>query len=304
MTRVLDADSRSFFDSVDHEWLLRMLAHRIADPRILRLVRMWLEAGILESDEWHETERGTPQGAGISPLLANIFLHYVLDLWVHQWRRRNARGRVSIVRYADDFVMGFENEADARQMLADLKERLAKFGLSLHEDKTRLIEFGRLPAIARRQRGERRPETFAFLGFTHYCGWTRQVHRQAQDAEQAPVAQADGAAPGRVAADARAAGRAASLVFQRAAGPQRLLRHAAQLALSQRVPAGSPAHLVQLPQAAEPEEPASGLGLVRGSDRLLALATASDRSPLDATSGAMRVTSGKSRVRESRLPDL
>ena len=118
---VLDADIRSFFDSVDHEWLLRMLAHRIADPRILRLIRMWLEAGILESDEWHETDRGTPQGAGISPLLANIFLHYVLDLWVHQWRRRHARGRVSIVRYADDFVMGFESAADARRMLADLK---------------------------------------------------------------------------------------------------------------------------------------------------------------------------------------
>ncbi|MCW8308848.1 reverse transcriptase domain-containing protein [Acidiphilium sp. PA] len=163
----------SSFDSVDHEWLLRMLAHRIADPRILRLVRMWLEAGILESDEWRETDRGTPQGAGISPLLANIFLHYVLDLWVHQWRRRNARGRVSIVRYADDFVMGFESAADARRMLADLKDRLAKFGLSLHEDKTRLIEFGRLPALTRKQRGERRPETFAFLGFTHYCGWTR-----------------------------------------------------------------------------------------------------------------------------------
>lgn len=170
---VLDADIRSFFDSVDHEWLLRVLAHRIADPRVLRLVRMWLEAGILESDEWHETDRGTPQGAGISPLLANVFLHYVLDLWVHQWRRRKARGRVSIVRYADDFVMGFENAADARRMLADLKERLAKFGLALHEDKTRLIEFGRLPAMARQQRGERRPGTFAFLGFTHYCGWTR-----------------------------------------------------------------------------------------------------------------------------------
>jgi RNA-directed DNA polymerase len=109
----------------------------------------------------------------ISPLLANIFLHYVLDLWVHQWRRRNARGRVSIVRYADDFVMGFESAADARRMLVDLKERLTKFGLLLHEDKTRLIEFGRLPAMARQQRGERRPGTFAFLGFTHYCGWTR-----------------------------------------------------------------------------------------------------------------------------------
>ena len=173
VTRVLDADIRSFFDSVDHEWLLRMLAHRIADPRILILVRMWLEAGILESDEWHETDRGTPQGAGISPLLANVFLHYVLDLWVHQWRRRYARGRVSIVRYADDFVMGFENADDARRMLADLRERLAQFGLSLNEDKTRLIEFGRRPAQARQQRGERHPETFAFLGFTHYCGWTR-----------------------------------------------------------------------------------------------------------------------------------
>jgi RNA-directed DNA polymerase len=170
---VLDADIRNFFGSVDHEWLLRMLAHRIADPRVLRLIRMWLEAGILESNEWHETERGTPQGAGISPLLANIFLHYVFDLWAHQWRRRHARGRVSVVRYADDFVMGFESAADARKMVSDLKKRLARFGLSLHEDKTRLIEFGRLPAMARRRRSERRPETFAFLGFTHYCGWTR-----------------------------------------------------------------------------------------------------------------------------------
>jgi len=170
---VLDADIRSFFDSVDHEWLMRMLGHRIADSRVLRLIRMWLEAGVLESDEKYETTRGTPQGAGISPLLANIFLHYALDLWVHQWRRRHARGRVSIVRYADDFVMGFESGIDARRMLADLKERLAKFGLALHEDKTRLIEFGRFAAVSREKRGERRPETFAFLGFTHYCGRTR-----------------------------------------------------------------------------------------------------------------------------------
>jgi group II intron reverse transcriptase/maturase len=170
---VLDADIRSFYDSIDHEWLLRMLEHRIADPRVLRLIRMWLEAGILESDEWRETDKGTPQGAGISPLLANIVLHYALDLWVHRWRRRCARGRVSIVRYADDFVMGFERVADARRMMADLKERLARFRLALHEGKTRLIEFGRLPAMARRQRGERRPDTFAFLGLTHYCGWTR-----------------------------------------------------------------------------------------------------------------------------------
>jgi group II intron reverse transcriptase/maturase len=170
---VLDADIRSFFDSVDHEWLLRILAHRIADPRILRLVRMWLEAGIFESGEKYETIKGTPQGAGISPLLANVFLHYILDLWVHQWRRRHARGRVTIVRYADDFVMGFERETDARRMLADLKERLAKFGLLLHENKTRLIEFGRFAALTRQRRGDRRPETFAFLGFTHYCGLTR-----------------------------------------------------------------------------------------------------------------------------------
>ena len=156
----------SSFDSVDHEWLLRMLAHRIADPRILRLVRKWLEAGILEGSEKYETTKGTPQGAGISPLLANVFLHYVLDLWIHQWRRRHARGRVTIVRYADDFVMGFEREVDARQMLVALKERLAKFGLLLHEDKTRLIEFGRFAALTRKRRGERRPETFAFLGFT------------------------------------------------------------------------------------------------------------------------------------------
>ena len=170
---VLDADIGSFFDSFDHEWLLRMVAHRIADPRVLRLIRLWLEAGILESGEWHETDRGTPQGAGISPLLANIFLHYALDLWVHQWRRRHAHGRVTIVRYADDFVMGFEKVADARRMMFALKERLAGFGLQSHEGKTRPIEFGRFAASTRKARGDQRPETFAFLGFTHYCGWTR-----------------------------------------------------------------------------------------------------------------------------------
>lgn len=170
---VLDADIRSFFDSVDHEWLLRMVAHRIADPRILRLLELWLRAGVLESGEKRETDRGTPQGAGISPLLANIFLHYILDLWAHQWRRRHARGRVVTVRYADDFVMGFESKADAQEMLLALKVRLASFGLMLHEGKTRLIEFGRFAAVSRQRRGERRPETFAFLGFTHYCGRTR-----------------------------------------------------------------------------------------------------------------------------------
>ena len=181
---VLDADIRKFFDSVDHGWLLRMLAHRIADPRVLRLIAQWLRAGVMESGEWHETRMGMPQGAGISPLLANIVLHYALDVWVHRWRQQTGRGRVSIVRYADDFVMGFQSERDARQMLVDLQERLAKFQLELHEEKTRVLEFGRLPALARKQRGQRRPGTFAFLGFTHYCGWTRDgrfvVKRQTQ----------------------------------------------------------------------------------------------------------------------------
>jgi len=170
---VLDADIRKFFDSVDHEWLMRMLAHRIADRRVLGLIRQWLKAGVLESGAWCETVEGTPQGSGISPLLANVFLHYALDLWVHRWRRCEASGRVVIVRYADDFVMGFQRASDARRMQADLRERMAHFGLRLHEDKTRLIEFGRLPALDRQRRGVRRPETFAFLGLTHYCGWTR-----------------------------------------------------------------------------------------------------------------------------------
>jgi group II intron reverse transcriptase/maturase len=170
---VLDADVRSFFDSVDHEWLLRMLRHRIADPRLVRLIRMWLKAGVVEQKEWTETERGTPQGSGISPLLANVFLHYVLDLWVHQWRKRYARGRVSIVRFADDFVMGFQYRDDAERMRVALEERLREFCLELHPQKTRLIEFGRLPALRRQRLGQRHPSTFAFLGLTHYCGWTR-----------------------------------------------------------------------------------------------------------------------------------
>jgi RNA-directed DNA polymerase len=191
---VLDADIRKFFDSVDHEWLLRMVAHRIADPRILRLIGQWLRAGVLESGEWHKTVEGTPQGSGISPLLANVFLHYALDLWVHQWRQRNARGRVIIVRYADDFVMGFQYESDARRMLTDLQERMAKFRLTLHEDKTRLIEFGRLPSLRRAKRGERRCTTFAFLGFVHYCSWTRDgrfvVKRKTQGKRMARKLQA------------------------------------------------------------------------------------------------------------------
>lgn len=181
---VLDADLRKFFDSVNHEWLLRMVAHRVADQRILRLIRLWLEAGVVQEGKWCSIVEGTPQGSSISPLLANVFLHYVLDLWVHQWRRRHARGRVIIVRYADDFVMGFQYRDDAQAMAAALRERVGKFSLTLHEEKTRLLEFGRLPSLARERSGLRRCATFAFLGFTHYCGRTRDgrfvVKRQTQ----------------------------------------------------------------------------------------------------------------------------
>jgi len=171
---VLDADVRRFFDSVDHEWLLRMVAHRIADPRVLRLIRQWLRAGVLEGGRWFKTLEGTPQGAGISPILANIFLYYSLDLWVHQWRQRHAKGDVIIVRYCDDFVMGFERQTDAKSMLDELKRRLSKFGLGLHEKKTRLLEFGRFAAERRKRGGMRRPETFDFLGFTHYCSMNKK----------------------------------------------------------------------------------------------------------------------------------
>ena len=172
---VLDLDVRSFFDKVDHDWMLRFAEHRIGDERILRLIRKWLKAGVMEQDRWIETEEGTPQGAVISPVLANLYLHYVLDLWAVQWRRRNARGDVIIVRYADDAVLGFQFRDEAERFLQELKERTAKFGLELHPVKTRLIEFGRFAAERRKKRGEGSPETFSFLGFTHICGTSRQT---------------------------------------------------------------------------------------------------------------------------------
>jgi len=170
---VLDADIRSFFDSVDHQLLLQMIARRIADSRVLRLIRRWLKAGVMEQGRWSETVEGVPQGAGASPLLANVFLHYALDLWVHWWRRRFARGRVVIVRYCDDFVIGFQDQADGQRMLSDLRERLGELKLELHPDKTRLIEFGKWPSRLRQARGQRRCATFNFLGFTHYCARSR-----------------------------------------------------------------------------------------------------------------------------------
>jgi len=170
---VLDADIRGFFDAIDHEWLMRFVEHRIADKRVLRHIRKWLNAGVLEGEEWKQPEDGTPQGGSISPLLANIYLHYAFDLWVHQWRRRHARGEVIVVRYADDFVVGFQSHADAVQFRSALGQRLEGFNLELHSEKTRLIAFGRFAAENARARQQGKPETFDFLGFTHYCGRTR-----------------------------------------------------------------------------------------------------------------------------------
>jgi group II intron reverse transcriptase/maturase len=170
---VLEADFRRFFDSVDHELLRKALQVRIADPRVLRLIDQWLRAGVLESGEWQATKAGTPQGAVISPLLANVFLHYALDVWVERWAREHAQGRVTLVRYADDFVVGFTSETDARRMEEALRDRMRKCRLALHEGKTRLLEFGRAAATRRAQRGERRPGTLDFLGFTLYCSTSR-----------------------------------------------------------------------------------------------------------------------------------
>jgi RNA-directed DNA polymerase len=167
---VLDADIRGFFDAIDHEWMQKFLEHRIADRRILRLIRKWLRAGVSEDGEWSKTSVGTPQGSVISPLLANVFLHYVFDLWADHWRNRHATGDVIIVRYADDFVVGFQHRGEAERFLKELRERLEKFRLELHPEKTRLIEFGRFAAERRKRRGEGRPETFDFLGFKHICG--------------------------------------------------------------------------------------------------------------------------------------
>jgi RNA-directed DNA polymerase len=170
---ILDADIRGFYDSIDHEWMLKFLEHRIADRRVLRLIRKWLKAGVIEHGEWSETMEGTPQGASASPLLSNVYLHYVFDLWAHQWRRRNARGDVILVRFADDYVAGFQHRDDAERFLAELRDRLAKFSLELHAEKTRLIQFGRFAAQQRKQRDLGKPETFDFLGFTHICGKTK-----------------------------------------------------------------------------------------------------------------------------------
>jgi RNA-directed DNA polymerase len=167
---ILDADIRGFFDEVNRSWLTRFLEHRIGDPRILHLIQKWLKAGILEDGVVTNSEKGTPQGSVASPLLANVYLHYAFDLWAKRWRRREATGDMIIVRYADDIVVGFEHEGDARRFWDAMRERLQEFSLSLHPEKTRLIEFGRLAAANRRRRGLGKPDSFKFLGFTFICG--------------------------------------------------------------------------------------------------------------------------------------
>ena len=171
---VLDADISDFFGSLDHDCLRRFLQHRIADPRVLRLIDKWLAVGVVEDGVWTSSAKGSPQGASLSPLLGNVYLHYVFDLWADYWRKTRADGDVIIVRFADDVVVGFEHEQEARQFLAELRERFAQFGLALHPEKTRLIEFGRHAARRRAQRGMGKPETFDFLGFTHICGKSRK----------------------------------------------------------------------------------------------------------------------------------
>ena len=179
---VLDADLRDCFGSLEHAWLIRFVEHRIGDKRVVRLIQHWLAAGVLEDGAWTPSEAGTPQGGSISPLAANLYLHYVFDLWAQRWRRTAARAEVIIVRYLDDFIVGFQNREDAEHFLIALRERLGQFGLRLHPDKTRLLEFGRFAAQHRQARGQGKPQTFQFLGFVHACGRTRTgrfaVHRQ------------------------------------------------------------------------------------------------------------------------------
>jgi group II intron reverse transcriptase/maturase len=167
---VLDADISSFFDTLDKGWLVKFVEHRVADPRILRLIQKWLKAGVMEDGKWSEAKTGSPQGSVISPLLANIYLHYAFDLWVNAWRKKWAQGEVVVIRFADDTIVGFQYQTDADRFLENLQERLGKFGMELHPDETRRIEFGRFAEQNRKRRGEGKPETFDFLGFTHISG--------------------------------------------------------------------------------------------------------------------------------------
>ena len=177
MNWILDADIEGYFDNIDRDWLVKFIEHRVGDKRLVRLIQKWLNAGIIEGTDWSDNGKGTPQGAVLSPLLANVFLHYVFDLWIKQWRKLHATGDCVVIRYADDFVIGFEHESDARACLEALGERLGQFGLNLHPKKTRLIEVGRSSAAKREREGRGKCETFDFLGFTHLCGKIRVAKR-------------------------------------------------------------------------------------------------------------------------------
>jgi len=246
-TRVLDADIRSFFDTLKHEWLVKFIEHRVADRRVVRLIQKWLAAGVLEDGKRTQSEVGTVQGGSISPLLANLYLHHVFDLWVRQWRHRQARGDVVVVRFADDFVVGFQHRHEAERFLAELRERFAQFGLELHPDKTRLLRFGRFAAQDVAARGAGKPQTFNFLGFTHCCGKThkgrftilRLTMRQRWQAKLSEVnAQTQAthapARPGAGRLCARGRSRACALLWR---APERCCHR--------RFPAGNRPHLVE-----------------------------------------------------------
>jgi len=209
---ILDADIRSYFDSVNQAWLTRFLKHRINDPRIIRLIQKWLKAGILEAGVVTTSETGTGQGSVVSPLLANVYLHYVFDLWAERWRRREASGDMILVRYADDIIVGFQYENDARRFWDAMRERLAEYSLSLHPDKTRLIEFGRFAAAQRARRGLGKPETFRFLGFTFICVTPRALRSEAEIAGRSNAGEAQGNQKGVAIAKASANPRAGEMV--------------------------------------------------------------------------------------------
>jgi group II intron reverse transcriptase/maturase len=175
---ILDADLRAYFDTVSHDWLIRFLEHRIGDPRVIRLIRKWLQAGVMDGLNLIATTKGTPQGSVISPLLANVYLHYSFDLWIHRWRKKHASGNIVVVRYADDIVVGLQHYTDANALKSQLETRLATFSLTLHPEKTRLIEFGRWADERRRKRGDGKPEPFGFLGFLHICAKSRKGYFQ------------------------------------------------------------------------------------------------------------------------------
>ena len=254
MNHILDADIRSFFDEVCQEWLIKFLQHRIADPRLLRLIQKWLKAGILADGKVEVNDRGTPQGAVILPLLANVYLHYTFDLWADRWRRREATGNVVIVRYADDIVVGFEHEADTVRFREALASRLASFSLTLHPDKTRLIQFGRHAAVARTRRGLGKPETFAFLGFTFVCGKSLRGRfpAPAADAPRPHGGEAQGRKGGTTATEASADPRPGCMARPGGERLFQLSRGAEQRSCTQRVPRQGGGTLETLAPAAQP----------------------------------------------------